>query len=234
MIPSHVLAGEIENYFDQDSQSLRPLTSRNQTPLLNLFYVMPVTSAQTMEKGKFEFRLDFDLSQILEVNNNPIYGVNYDQEIYRTSFQFTYGLWKNMEIHLEIPTLSTDDGFLDGFINGYHDALGLPDGGRNNFFANQHGYVLSQNGIPFVNYTPLEFDLGDINLDFKWVVLQEKGWIPSLALRTGVKFPTGNFEKASGSGGLGCSHGLCCFKIYQTISFLYGIRFYFNRRPCTD
>ena len=96
-LPQNAQAGKIADYFADEDPGRGPFPRRNQTPLLNLFYLPEVNRAETLGLGRMEFRVDFEASNIFEANANNNFGVIFDQEIYRTSFHFTYGLFKNLD-----------------------------------------------------------------------------------------------------------------------------------------
>ena len=204
------------------SESLGPLTGRNQAPLLNLFYVMPVTSTETLGAGRSEFRFDLDISNIFERHINGTSTLIYAMEIYRPSFHFTRGLSDSLDIHFEIPFLSFGDGRIDGLIRDYHDLFGMPDGGRNAGSDYEYGYLLTQNGRTVFDFQAQGLNLSDINLDLKWKVLSDRPGRPALSLRAGVKLPTGELKDGTGSGRPDFSAGVVLAKVLGRFTFFAG------------
>ena len=221
--PTNLRAGAIGDYFAAEGPGQGLIPRRNQTPLLNLFYLMQTEGPQTLGQNSFAFRIDFELTNTFERNFNNFYAVNYDQEIYRTSFQFTYGILDNLDFHLEIPTIATNGGFLDGFVQDYHNAFGFPNGERETAPNGVYGYAIFQNGAPLYTPSNTDFDLGDVNMDLKWRVVEEGDLLPAVALRAGIKFATGEFQKGSGSGEVDYSFGFVLHKSFYRFNLYAGL-----------
>lgn len=188
---------------------LGPLEGRNQAPVLNLLYVLPVTDAYTLGKGRFESRLHLDISNIHRRKWKPDSVLLYDMEIYRVAFHMTYGLLDKTDLHIEIPALAFNGGWLDGFIRNFHDFFGLGNGTRDFTPDNEFAYSYERGGETIFDFPSRPLSLSDVNLDIKWQIFGEKSRRPAIALRAGIKFPTGNYDEATGSGefdyGLGVS-----------------------------
>ncbi len=199
-------------------KSLGPLNGRNQAPVLNLFYLMQPAGTKTLGRGHREIRFDSDISNIQERRGNLVY----DMEIYRQSFHISYGITENADIHMEIPALSFKSGKLDRIVQDYHNFFGLPNGGRETSSNELFDYRYRRDGATLFDFPPRSAALSDINLDIKWVV-NINSWLPSIALRSGIKLPTGDFEKGTGSGGYDYSFGAAFDKSVSRFNFFSGI-----------
>lgn len=198
--------------------SLGPLNGRNQAPILNLFYVMQASNTRTLGQGNKEVRFDLDISNIQERYKN----LTYDMEIYRPSLQISYGILDNIDVHMEVPALSFKAGKLDRIIQDYHDIFGFPNGGREFSPNNSFDYSYNRNGKTFFDFSSRDATLSDINLDIKWVV-NINSWLPPIALRSGIKLPTGDFKKGTGSGGYDYSFGAAFDKSVPHFNFFGGM-----------
>lgn len=190
------------------NHSLGPLKGRNQAPLLNLFYTLSPEKAETMGEGRKEFRLDLDVSNISNLENTGDSILIYDMEIYRPSLHYSYGLSDDADLHLEIPFLAFNGGVMDGAIQDFHEFFGMPNGGRERIPDYGFGYSLVLNGNEIFEYSASGLDLSDVDVDVKWQINKQGAVWPSLAIRAGVKFPTGKFDRGKGSGEFDYAFGI--------------------------
>ena len=224
-------SGQHANSFTRDNVNLGPLYGRNQAPLLNLFYLMPITDGGTVGMGKYNFRLDFDISNIYERHSTGNSILLYDMEIYRTAFQMTYGVYKDIDIHVEIPMLAFNGGKLDGPIEDYHEFFGFPNGGRENSPDGIYDYSYKVNGQTLFDFPSHGLKLSDSNVDLKWRLNKETDSQPSLAVRFGIKIPTGHYDDGTGSGEFDYSFGLALSKSHEKLHVFSGIDYTFIREP---
>jgi len=203
--------------------SLGPLSGRNQVPILNLFYIMQATDASSLGEGHREFRFDFDVSNIQERQGGTFSSLIYDMELYRPSFHFSYGILDNVDIHMEIPALGFSGGRLDRITHDFHNIFSLPNGNRAETPNGLFGYSYSRDGETIFDFPSRDLSLSDINLDIKWVVFGDDSWLPSIALRSGIEFPTGNFDYGTGSGGYDYTFGAAFGKSVSRLNFFGGI-----------
>ncbi len=216
--PHTSFADEAEGY-----TPLGPVEGRNQMPLLNLFYVMQSTGTETLGKGKQEIRLAIDISNIYEERASASTVLAYDMEIYRPALHYSYGLTDSLDLHTEIPALAFNGGQMDGAIQDYHDLFGFPNGERDNVQDGQFGYSFSQGGQTIFDFSSTGLNLSDINIDLKWKVWDDHEGRPAAALRAGVKLPTGNYGKGTGSDRLDFALGVLLSKATKRFSFFGGL-----------
>lgn len=177
-----------------------PLPVRTQNPLYLRFISMPLEKTTPTPKGEFVLSLETTFSNLFE-RNIPATGtgVDMDMELVRTAFKTNYGLFKNMTLGMELPFLSFSGGFLDSFIQGYHNAFGFPNAGRQNVDNGRFSYQLFEDGVSFYQTDQAVFRLGDVVLSQKLKVIDERKKIPAVALKTSLKIPTGSLTQGTGS-----------------------------------
>ncbi|MBE9504056.1 MAG: DUF3187 family protein, partial [Proteobacteria bacterium] len=217
--------------YARDNVNLGPLYGRNQAPLLNLYYVMPVTDAGSLGRGRYNFRLDFDISNIYERHSAGNSILLYDMEIYRTAFNLTYGVYKDIDIHVEIPMLAFNGGKLDGPIQDYHDFFGFPNGGRENSPDGIFDYSYKVNGQALFDFPSHGLKLSDSNVDLKWRLIDDSGRQPAVAARMGIKLPTGQYEDGTGSGEFDYSFGLALSKSHEELHLFAGLDYNIIKEP---
>ena len=94
--------------------------------------------------------------------------------------------------------LSHRGGALDGFINDWHDAFGLPTLGRDSVANNQLQFVYTRDDRSQVNIQSSTTGLGDIIFFAGKTVKPAKK--VDLTLRGQLKLPTGDADRLMGSG----------------------------------
>ncbi len=124
-----------------------------------------------------------------------------DGETLRSLVDFGIGLGGRFEIDAEIPLLLHTSGFLDPFIDDYHDRLGLPDGGRTAFARDRYiaGYVGDGEEI-FIDRPPGGVRPGDLVLTGRAALLKSGDQRPDIAAGLSLKLPTGSARRLDGSG----------------------------------
>src|SRR4030095_2572655 len=179
-----------------------PLETRTQNPLTLLFLSPVPQNASVLERGESRFSVAFPLSILIERSQpkGAKVGVDLDMEIYRTSLHFAYGVLPNLEAGLEIPFLSFSGGFLDSFLQSYHDAFGFPNGGRNLVPNGRFSYLLTEEGRVLYSPQKSAFGLSDLSFYLKYRFWKEGKRRPAFSVRTAFKFPTGDRGRGLGSG----------------------------------
>ncbi len=119
-----------------------------------------------------------------------------DGESHRTAVTVQYRA-ATMEWGIEVPYLSHSGGFLDRFIDRWHDFFGLPDSGRENIARGQLRYVYHRDGIDRLRLTQRTQGVGDVRLLAAWPLTPPR---TDAALRAALKLPTGNAQELHGSG----------------------------------
>jgi hypothetical protein len=107
---------------------------------------------------------------------------------------------------IEVPFLSHDGGFLDRLIDGYHDAFGFPDGGRDTRPRDDVRVVWREDGARRRALLSSAAGLGDVRVHVAraLTVTPER----QTALRLGVELPTGEVDELTGNDGVDLSVAL--------------------------
>src|SRR2546427_654008 len=125
----------------------------------------------------------------------------FDGETLRTTLRARVGILPRLEVGVEVPFLSQGRGFMDPYIDSFHQRFHLPDGGRTGFDHNQFraGYIGDGETV-YVDRPPSRMRLGDIVLSATGGLLVERGRSPALSLTLSAKLPSGNYQSLDGSG----------------------------------
>lgn len=180
---------------------IEPFQTRNQNPLIRVYGLPTIGSASVMPVGKLEATLQADLAN----NFAPASGINenvmLDGETYGFTLSARYGIARDLEVGMDIPYLVNSGGFLDGFIEGFHDFFGLPEGGRKWYPKDRLLYQYTKNGATRVLVNDGSSGIGDISLRGAWQIWRDGRGAPlNVALHAALKLPTGNAHRLFGSG----------------------------------
>lgn len=96
---------------------------------------------------------------------------------------------------LEVPLMALGGGFMDGFIESWHDTFGLPNGGREFAPRDRYLYSYQRSGQSVMNVSRAGVELGDVRVG----LARTQG---EAAWRTELKLPTGDADALAG-GSLG-------------------------------
>jgi hypothetical protein len=192
-----------------EATSNGPLRIRSQNPLYLQLLAMPMEAPPTLQHGQIEAILHTTFSNVFEVAipDQPPPDLDPDQlpldldmEIWRTAVILGYGVTSNFDVTIELPFISNGGGFLDSFVQHYHEAFGFPNGGRDLVEDNRFRYRLMQHGVTRFDYDSQRFGLSDIVLRGKIFIPGTKIFPLHLAIAPYVKFPTGRQSQGLSSG----------------------------------
>jgi hypothetical protein len=146
----------------------------------------------------------------------------FDFELTRANLALQYGLLDRLAVGLEIPMLYTWKGFLDEPIKAFEDVTGFKRTIRSERPQHLFSYMLQKDGSTALRGTSGSIGIGDIALSAKALLREEGHWTPAIAGRFGLKLPTGDDDRALGSGEVDVGLGVALEKT------LGPARIYFN------
>jgi hypothetical protein len=116
-----------------------------------------------------------------------------------TELNFRYKRIYNdfIEIGLDIPVIYTGAGFMDGFLESYHDTFGFNDYGRSARPSNDFLYEVRKDGNLIVQ-GKTGFGLGDIRLALKKPLITSDDL--NLSIKGDIELPVGDAKKGFGNG----------------------------------
>jgi uncharacterized protein DUF3187 len=192
-----------------------PFPTSDRSPFVQVYGLPALDGPRLLPAGQSTVRLT------AEVANNFVSMVNereslfLDGETHRTALVVqrgtVFGEWG-----IEVPYVTHGGGFMDSFIESWHNTFDFPNGGREQFPQNQLAYVYRRDGIDRVRLVENARGVGDVQLLGGWHVPSEKAsW--DVALRASIKLPTGDSSTLLGSGATdvafwvtaGCATGYC-------------------------
>jgi len=191
-----------------------PLPTFNQSPLVQIYGLPAPDAARVLHRGQQQTRVSFEVANNFLSVANATESLELDGETHRVSVVFKAGT-PSGEWGVEIPYISQSGGFLDHFVDGWHQFYGLPRGGRENVPADQLRFVYTRDGIERLRVTDASRGIGDIRLLAGWQWPNRE--TIDAALRASLKLPSGDAAQLHGSGAAdfalwlsaACANGTC-------------------------
>ena len=179
-----------------------PLHVKNRFPLYLMFLSPTPVGAHGLSAGELRSVLAVDYSAIYFSHANSQWDFLMDMEMTTFDLALAYGLTPRVTIRLEMPLVSMNGGFLDGFLENYHDALGLPNYGREERPKNTFGYHVANQGETWIDGDSDGFQWADMTFSLQYQLTRpnrrRNPWEAALMGR--IKFPVGDTDRGLGSG----------------------------------
>jgi Protein of unknown function (DUF3187) len=189
-----------------------PFPSRDEWLLAQPLLSLPATSPDPLARGRYEVRVDGDWGSDFSVVGgagrsrltNPSYFV--DGEHRSGAVTVRRGFGGGLTLGLRASVVWRGTGMMDGIIDFWHRALGLPDGGRS-LFPDDELHVEARDGIG----RPLQWSgragtgLGNLELEASEVLIGRQdasGWRAAVVARLSAPTATGPFADAGSAAGL--------------------------------
>ena len=179
-------------------QLLQPFAIRNLNPFIGVYGIPAMQSSFPAPTRSSTLHVTLDtVSHFTDAGTEREF-ISIDGESYRLAFRFSHVLNGGWEIGAEVPLLKHSGGFLDGFLNDFHDFFRLPGLGRDQVADDQLLLTYTRDGEQLVGVQSTASGLGDILL-FTTRALR-KGDDGGLMLHGQLKLPTGDSDQLLGSG----------------------------------
>ena len=187
------------------AESIDPLMLQNRFPLHLLFLAPRPTSASLPAAGALRSAVSLDYSSIYFDRHTAQWDYLMDMEAMIADLSFEYAVTSRFALRLDAPLVNMSGGFLDGFLEDYHNALGVPNYGRENRPPNSFAYQVGKGGRTWIEGASGGLHLADMTLSAQWNLLANdaaRTW--HVTLMGSLKLPTGEPDQGFGSGRFDC------------------------------
>jgi len=180
---------------------IHPFYARHFSPLVQAFGLPPAEDGDTAPAGTVLSRLVVDAANSYHSGAGPRQSATLDGETWRTTLALRYGVGPRLEAGIDASLINHSGGFLDSFIESFHQAIGKPknDGAGNP--RDQFRYAYRRDGTSIIDLKDDVRAFGDITLSGAWRLFSPKDAGRRVALRVTLKLPTGRETDLAGSGG---------------------------------
>jgi hypothetical protein len=167
----------------------------------NLYPIFLHADQPYLEKAAMENSMSLSLSHssTYTVEESPEWTISLDMEITELSFRYKRTIKKLFEFDLDIPVLIFSKGFMDGFLEDYHDAFSFPDYGREDRPKNDFLYEVRRDGNLIIRGKS-GTRLGDIRLAVKKPLLSADDY--TLSVKGDIEVPVSSAKKGYSNGSL--------------------------------
>ncbi len=172
-----------------------PLQVKNQFPLflhLNAPYLESAVTADSFSAG-------LSHSSVFMTKSSANWLVDLDMEVTELDLRFKKVIPGLFEIGVDVPVLSLESGFMDGFLDSYHKTFGFGNYGRDTRPENSFLYEVRRNGALVIQGKNGEVGIGDIRLTAKKEILRND---PVISVMAEIELPTGDANDGHGSGSI--------------------------------
>ncbi len=166
----------------------------------NTFLIMPTTTTDTLAPGTDRLRVGLNFSSVFFREMEGVLNAQFDYEVFEGYAVFNYGISDGVEVGLYARGFHYSAGRMDATKNKFEETIGLSAGGRGNFQNDQYAQSFKVNGEEVFSGKKNEVGFGDFITSMKFRFLEETPTVPSMALMTAVKLPTGDQDNGFGSG----------------------------------
>lgn len=174
-----------------------PLALGNRQPLVQLHGLPAARSGAVLAPGATEWRLGFDVANNFTLSERAGEAIVLDGESRRLELGGRWGLGRGWEAGFRLPLIQHDGGGLDGFIEGWHDFWGLPDGDRPDHPRDRLRYRYQRGGHTLLDFHHSATGIGDLQLNAAYTLAAGPGG--DVALTAAVNLPTGDAGKLTGA-----------------------------------
>ena len=173
---------------------------RNHNPFLQVFGLPKFQTAELVRPDRFDFAFSYDITNDSDEAERPSGDLVIDSETQTIALSLRHRVFERMELGIDVPYVSHSGGTLDSLIKDWHSLVGLSNSMREGPDDQlQLSYALD--GVTYYEMLAPASGVGDVQLSaaFQW---------QHVTLRAGIKLPTGDPDKLTGSGAADVSLGL--------------------------
>jgi len=184
------------------ANQIHPISVTNTRPTVLIHGLPSSRDPEVAPVGDLNVKLDYEVTSHFSHDKSSTEQVIFDGETRRIALSMSMGMFKGADVSLIVPYITHSGGTLDQFIEDWHDLFGFPQNGRDKSPENRLLYYYQKDGVTKLDFREPESGVGDLQLVFAFKIKHQ--WLTqqnNLAFKTAIKFPTGESDKLTGSGG---------------------------------
>jgi hypothetical protein len=186
---------------DRAAAGSGPLQSTNRLPLHLLFLKPRPVPVHGPARGDLEVGVAAEYSNTYFDYRNNHWDVLMDMEMMVVELSLVYSPASRTALRLDLPFVSMGSGFLDGFLENFHDALGVSNYGREKRPKNEYAYRVAKDGLSWVQGEQGTLEIADTVVSGQYELFKNSGALNiSGSLLMSLKLPTGDPDRGLGSG----------------------------------
>jgi hypothetical protein len=184
------------------SDDYAPLQTTNRFPLHMLVLTPRPVNADLPKRGTIGATLAMEYSNTYFNFRNARWDLVVDTEVFVAELSAVYGVTEKLAVRLDVPMISMQGGFLDGFLQNYHDFLGVPNYDREDRPKNEFAYRATKDGRLWVQGESGALQISDVRFSIQYALLSMTlaGHALDSSVLTTLKCPAGDADSGLGSG----------------------------------
>lgn len=175
-----------------------PLRSHN--PFLQVFGLPAFRTHELVAPGGMDIALGYDVANDADDADRPLEDLVIDAESQTLNVSLRRRFGASFEIGLDVPYVRHSGGYLDSVIYNFHNAIGLSNSQRDGP-DDQFRLLFAKDGVTRIDMASPVSGIGDVQLSAAMR-------FEHLTLRGGIKLPTGDAARLTGSGATDVSIGV--------------------------
>lgn len=185
----------------------RGFSLRNQNPFLQIFGLPTFQSANLARDGEFRTRVTLDIANHADAGDSDVENFVIDGETYFVTLSLRHRTAEWLELGIDVPIVSHDEGFMDSAIESWHDVFGMSNTKRRGP-GNQLRFQYQRDGVTLYELDTSSSGVGDVQLTAAIPIRESDAGGSSVSVRSSVKLPTGDADELHGSGAADVSVGI--------------------------
>lgn len=167
----------------------------NSGPVLNLFNFARPDILESKPVNSITLKTQFELSNYISSTskNGDVFYIDGETWVFRNTLN--YQVSSNLNISASLPWIKHSGGKSDSFIFKFHDIFQLPQNGRKSNKEDKLRWILNKDGKTLLTLDNEASDWGDLSITAQLTSQHN----PSVRWSFMSKFPTGNYDKQTGS-----------------------------------
>ena len=197
-----------------------PIPIVNQAPIQLLFLQAIPDKAETLLKGQDSLAINTTITNTLLSERCGNYEGVVNMEMIRTSLELRYGILSGFEIGMSLPFAYSYPGVMDHAILDIEKFFDKTRPIREREEPDTYEYYVERNDKAFISGKGKKCSgMGDLVLRVKGKIWDEGDILPCLSTRLAVKLPSGDKDRALGSGEVDYGFGLLLQKDIKRLTF---------------
>lgn len=197
-----------------------PFSTRDQNPLVMMYGLPVATPAKIIAQDKSSFIASLNISNTINRQQTATEFLFVDAESYQLNLMYESGLSNDWMVRIHVPLIAHSGGFLDAWIDNYHEAVGLPEDIRPLYPRDQLQIRYEANGNTLLDLQENSNGLGDISLQVARQIVNTDEF--ALSYWASLKLPTGDSSRLTGSDSTDLALWLASHKRLSEAGAIYG------------
>lgn len=177
-----------------------PITARPEHPLAATWLSLRPRRATTLTRGHGELSLEASYASFFENSPRVDRSVIVDGEVLTLTERARFGVGDADDVEIALPVTIAGPGFLDEFVERWHEFFGLPDGRRDTRPRDEYLMRIENGGNEAFRLQGGEWSLGDMDVVWTHNLRREDDRGGAWSARLGVELPTGSVGDGTGNG----------------------------------